>query len=118
MKFVIVVLGLILTGTVAHAQVGDMPSHAELDPILDNADVKLKDFLATLAEFKLEANALDQDRLTDDFKSVQQLREMIRKTHSSIGVKSSGVNMQRLVGILSGIDDMALDAGPDKLSQR
>ncbi len=40
-----------------------MPSEAEFDPILENADSKLKGFLATLTEFRVEAAAMDQERL-------------------------------------------------------
>lgn len=109
-KLVMALLGLVLFGSGACAQVRDMPSQAELDPILENADAKLKDFLATLTEFKSEASALDADRLSEDVKSIQQLRQMIEATHSSPHAKNSGVNMLRLVGILSGLDDMALDA--------
>ncbi len=42
-------------------------------------------------------------------KSVKQLQQMIQVAHSGSG-ENKGANMQRLVGILSGLDDMALDA--------
>lgn len=109
-KLLMIAFGLALFGIVADAQVKVMPSQAELDPILENADTKLKEFLATLTEFKSEASALDEDRLNEDMKSIRQLREMIEVTHSSIREKNAGVNMQRLVAILSGLDDMAFDA--------
>jgi hypothetical protein len=109
-KLLMVLLSLVLFATIARAQVKEMPSQAELDPILENADTKLKDFLATLTEFKSEATALDEDRLSEDLKSIQQLRQMIQAAHSSARTKNAGLNMLRLVGILSGLDDMALDA--------
>lgn len=100
---------LFLLGGPAQAQLKDMPSQAEFDPILENAGKKLKDFVATLTEFQIEAAALDRERLDEDLKSVQQLQGMIRITHAASG-ENKGVNMQRLVGILAGLDDMALDA--------
>jgi len=100
---------LILLGAPAQAQLRDMPSQAEFDPILENADKKLKDFVATLTEFRIEAAAMDLERLDEDLKSVKQLQQMIQITHSGTG-ENKGANMQRLVGILSGLDDMALDA--------
>jgi hypothetical protein len=107
------ILGLficvILLGAPARAQLKDMPSQAEFDPILENADQKLRDFVATLAEFRVEADALDRERLNTDLKSIKQLQEMIQITHAG-AAKNSGVNMQRLVAILAGLDDMALDA--------
>jgi hypothetical protein len=86
-----------------------MPSQAEFDPILENADKKLKDFVATLTEFRVEAAALDQARLNDDLNAAKQIQQMIHSTHSGSG-GNQGINMQRLVGLLSGLDDMALDA--------
>jgi hypothetical protein len=100
---------LIMLGTPAQAQVNDMPSQAELDPILENADKKLKDFVATLTEFRVEAGALDRERLDTDLKSIQQLQKMIQITHAGTG-ENKGMSMQRLVAILAGLDDMALDA--------
>jgi hypothetical protein len=101
---------LILLGTPAQAQLKDMPSQAEFDPILENADKKLKDFVATLTEFRIEAAAMDRERLDEDLKSVKQLQQMIQITHSGTG-GNKGANMQRLAGIVFGLDDMALDAG-------
>jgi len=46
---------LILLCAPAPALLKDMPSQAEFDPILENADKKLKDFVATLTEFRIEA---------------------------------------------------------------
>ncbi len=97
----------IVLGAPAQAQLKDMPSQAEFDPILENADKKLKDFVSTLTQFRIEAVSLDQERLDVDLKSIQQLQEMIQVTHAG---ENKGVNMQRLVGILAGLDDMALDA--------
>jgi hypothetical protein len=100
---------LTLSGITAQAQVKDMPAQAEFDPILENAEKKLTDFVATLAEFRVEAGAIDRKMLVTDLKSVEQLQKMIQVAHSGSG-ETKGVNMQRLVGILSGLDDMALDA--------
>jgi len=105
-KLPTILLGLFLLGTVAHAQLKDMPSQSELDPILENADAKLKNFLATLTEFKTEAAALDKERFDEDLKSVQETLRMIQATHSSTNATNAGLNMQRLVAILSAIDDM------------
>jgi hypothetical protein len=62
-----------------------MPSQAEFDPILENADKKLKDFVATLTEFRVEAAALDQARLNDDLNAAKQIQQMIHSTHSGSG---------------------------------
>ncbi len=91
------------------AQVKDIPTQGELDPILDNANTKLKDFAATLTEFRAEAAALDQERLDSDMNAVRQLQDMIQVTHSG-GGGNRGINMMRLLGLTAGIDDMALDA--------
>jgi type I site-specific restriction endonuclease len=48
-------------------------------------------------------------RLDVDLKSVKQLQQMIQVAHSG-SKKNNGVSMQRLVGILSALDDMAMDA--------
>jgi hypothetical protein len=100
---------LLLLPAPAQAQLKDMPSQAEFDPILENAGKKLKDFVATLTEFRIEAAAMDQERLDGDLKAVKQLQEMIQVAHSGSG-ENKGANMLRLVGILAGLDDMALDA--------
>ncbi len=99
---------LILLGAPAQAQLKDMPSQAEFDPILENADKKLKDFIATLTEFQVEA-AMDPERLDTDLKAIRQLQQMIQVAHSG-SRENKGINMLRLVGILAGLDDMALDA--------
>lgn len=98
---------IILWSTPVRAQLKDMPSQAEFDPILENADKKLKGFVATLMEYRVEAAALDRERLTTDLNAVKQIQQMIQSAHSG---ENKGINMQRLVGILSGLDDMALDA--------
>ena len=105
-------VGLLLVGysVIAVSQIKDIPSQAEFDPILENADSKLRDFQATLSTFRAEASALDEDRLRADLDSIAQLHQMIEITHSSTKAKNAGFNMQRLIGILSGLDDMALDA--------
>lgn len=100
----------LLLGIPAQAQLRDLPSQAEFDPILENAEKKLKDFVATLTEFRAEAAAIDPERLATDLRSVQQLQEMIQSAHTGT-VKKNGINLQRLVAILAGLDDMALDAG-------
>ncbi len=101
---------LILLGVPARAQLKDMPSQAEFDPILDRADSNLKDFAATLTEFRAEAAEIDRDRLDRDLKAIRQLREVIPFAHSAEGRTNKGLNMERLVGILSGVDDVTLDA--------
>jgi len=100
---------LILLCAPAQAQIKDMPPQAEFDPILENADKKLKDFVSTLTEFRVEAAALDRERLDEDLKSVRQIQQMIQVARSGSGGKN-GVNMKRLLGILTGLDDMASDA--------
>jgi hypothetical protein len=104
------VLGISLQVPTTRAQIKDMPSQAEFDPILDNADKKLKDFAATLNEFKLEADGLDREKLTDDLSSIQEVQHIIRVTHGGTA-PGNGVNLVRLVGIVTGLDDMAMDAG-------
>jgi hypothetical protein len=86
-----------------------MPSQAEFDPIFENVDKKLKDFGLTLSEFRIEAAAADRERFDADMKAVGQAQQLIQATHSGTG-KKAGVNLQRLVGILSMVDDMAMDA--------
>jgi hypothetical protein len=86
-----------------------MPSQAEFDPILENVDKKLKDFASTLSDFRAEASREDRERLDTDLAAIGQAQEVIKVAHSGNG-KKTGVNMQRLVAILSMVDDMALDA--------
>ena len=100
---------VVLLGTRVQAQVKDMPSQAEFDPILENADNKLKDLLGTLTEFRPEATALNRDKLEQDLKDIQQVREMIQAAHSGEGRTKKGMNMARLVGILASFDDVTLD---------
>jgi hypothetical protein len=107
-KLVILVC-LALSEIPAYAQVKDMPSQAELDPILENADKKLKDFLDVLTEFGEEARALDGLRLDRNVKEIPEVRKFIRVMHSGSG-EHQGVNMGRLVLVLSAVDDMAFDA--------
>jgi len=87
-----------------------MPSQAEFDPILENADSKLKEFVAILTEFRVEAAAMDRERLDTDLKDFQALRELIQTSRSGSKKGPKGINMQRLVIILSGFDDAALEA--------
>lgn len=108
-RLVILAFLIPLLGTPARAQLKDLPSQAEFDPILENVDAKIKDFIATLAEFRVEAAAMDPERLDTDLKEFQQLRQMIRSTETG-PTDHNGINMQRLVIILSGVDDAALEA--------
>ncbi len=109
-RLVILITTLLLFGTLGYGQVKDLPSQAELDPILENLNTKLKDFAATLTDFKPEATTLDRDRLTEDLESIKRLQEMVRVTHSGRQGNQNGLNMRRLVGLLSGVDDMAIEA--------
>jgi hypothetical protein len=101
---------VMLLGTVAQAQLKDMPSQAEFDPILENADSKIKDFIATLTKFRVEAAAMDPERLDKDLKDFQALRQLIQITRSGPHRDRNGVNMGRLVMVLGGVDDAALEA--------
>jgi hypothetical protein len=92
----------------AKAQLKDMPSQAEIDPILESAEGKLKDFEATLTEFKPEAVVIGRDKLDKDLKGIRQTISMIQSAHS--GGHNRGINIQRLVGILAAFDDISLDA--------
>ncbi len=98
----------LLLGLTAQAQLKDMPSQAEFDPILENADSKVKDFLSTLGKFRVEASEIDRERLEKDLHDFQQLREMIAAAHSGVG--NHGVNVARLLGIVTALDDAAMDA--------
>jgi len=40
-----------------------MPCQAEFEPILENADRKVKDFVATLTKYRAEASEIDNERL-------------------------------------------------------
>jgi hypothetical protein len=99
---------LIVAGTQAQAQVKDMPSQVELDPVLENADEKVKDFLVTLTNYRAEASKLDNERLEKDLHDFAQLREMIQKAHSGRG--NSGITLGRILGILASLDDATLEA--------
>ena len=102
---------LVTFGTPAQAQVKDMPSQAEFDPILENADTKLKSLLATLTEFRGEANGMDHERYDEDLKTFGELRKLIQVTRANGGRDANrGINMGRLVIILGGVDDAALEA--------
>lgn len=92
----------------AQAQVKVMPSQAELDPILENADSKVKDFLATLTKYRAEASELDNERLEKDLHDFRQLREMIQAAHSGTG--NHGMNLVRIFGIVISLDDAAMEA--------
>jgi hypothetical protein len=98
----------ILLGTAARAQVKDMPSQAELDPILENADGKVKDFLATLTKYREEASEIDRERFEKDLHDFGQLREMIGVAHSGAG--NHGMNVARIFGIVTSLDDAAIEA--------
>ena len=99
---------LLLVGTAARAQVKDMPSQAEFDPILENADSKVKDFLATLTKYQVIASKIDKERLEKDRHDFGQLREMIQITHSGPG--NHGINLGRIFIIVTNLDDAALEA--------
>lgn len=88
---------LMLFGIPASAQLKDMPSQAEFDPILENADGKLKDLAAILTEFQTEASQIDPDRLQADLKGIQQTRDMMRVAHSGDDRSNKGISIQRLV---------------------
>jgi hypothetical protein len=108
---VAVIAFLTLWGTMARAQLKDMPSQAEFDPILENAENKLKGFVATLTEFRAEAAALNEQMLTDDLESIRELQQAIQMTRSTgNGGANKGLNMQRLVLVLGGFDDATLEA--------
>lgn len=108
----LVVLGLcFLQAIPVHGQLKDLPSQAEVDPILENADKKLKDFAATLNEFRVEATSLDRERFNDDPNSIKQVQGIIQVAHSGSAEGSNGVNVQRTLSIMAGLDDMAMDAG-------
>jgi hypothetical protein len=99
---------LVLVGTRVQAQVKDMPSQAEFDPILDNADSKVKDFIATLTKYQAEANEIDKERLEKDLHDLGQLRAIIAVAHSGNG--NHGINLQRIFGVVGSVDDAALEA--------
>src|SRR5713226_7589880 len=88
-----------LLGTPARAQLKDMPSPAEFDPILESADSKVKDFLATLTKYRVEASEIDSERLEKDLHDFRQLREMIEAAHSGSG--DHGINLTRILGIVT-----------------
>jgi hypothetical protein len=85
-----------------------MPSQAEFDPILDNADSKVKDFLATLSRYQAEANEIDKERLEKDLQDFGRLPGMIAVAHSGTG--NHGINLGRIFAIVSSVDDAALEA--------
>ena len=99
---------LVLVGTRAQAQVKDMPSQAELDPILDNADSKVKDFVGTLTKYRAEAGEIDNERLEKDLHAFGQLREMIQQAHGGPG--NHGMTFTRMFAIVASTDDAALEA--------
>jgi hypothetical protein len=100
-----------VVGTQAQAQVKDMPSQAEFDPILENADEKMRSLFATLTEFRTEAVSMDRERYDEDLKSLGELRKLIQvtRTDGSHDV-TKGINMGRLVIILTTVDDLTLEA--------
>jgi hypothetical protein len=102
---------LILLGSDAQAQPKDMPSQTEFDPILENADTTLKDLTTTLTKFHAEAVAMDSERYGEDLRDFAQLRELLKVTSADGGHDPKrGINMGRLVLILSGVDDAAIEA--------
>jgi hypothetical protein len=99
---------LLLVGSRAQAQVKDMPSQAEFDPILENADAKVRDFLATLNKYRAEASEIDKERLEKDLHDFAELRGIIAVTHSGSG--NNGINLGRIFGIVASVDDATLEA--------
>lgn len=97
-----------LWATAAHAQVKDMPSQAEFDPILENADGKVKDFLTTLTKYRVEASKIDKERFEKDVHDFGQLREMIQSAHSGTG--NRGMNFRRIFGIVISLDDAVMES--------
>ncbi len=104
------VASLLLSGAVARGQLKAIPTQAECDPILENLEKKLNDFAATLHEFKAEATTMDEARLGADMQYIQRLQEMIVATRGGSKSDSNGVNMQQLVRLLIGANDMAIEA--------
>lgn len=100
---------VVLVGTITQAQLKDMPSQAEFDPILENADDKLKGLVATLTEFRVEAAALDRQRLDNNLRESRRIQEAIQATKSGAN-GHNGISMSRLVGVLSSIDDFTVEA--------
>jgi hypothetical protein len=98
----------LLIGVIAQAQLKDMPSQAEFDPILENADGKVKDFLSTLGKYRVEARDIDNERLEKDLHDFQQLREMIEIAHSGTG--NHGINLKRILVIVTSLDDASMEA--------
>jgi hypothetical protein len=108
---ILAVACLFMLGTQARAQVKDMPSQAELDPILENVDNKLKDLITTLTEFRVEAVAMDRERLDKDLEDFRKVRKVTQLTSADgNSATNRGINMERLVLILGGLDDATLEA--------
>lgn len=107
---VLCLASLLLSGAVARGQLKAIPTQAECDPILENLESKLKDFAGTLHEFKAEATAMDEARLSADMQYIQRLQEMILATHGGVKGDSNAVNIQQLVRLLVGANDIALEA--------
>jgi hypothetical protein len=111
-------LCVVLAGTRLEAQVRDvpslkdMPSQAEFDPILDNADNKLKDFIAILTKYRTEASAIDSKRLEKNLRDLEQLRKIIAVTHSGPGngTGNGGINLVRVFSVVGSVDYVALEA--------
>jgi hypothetical protein len=85
-----------------------MPSQAEFDPILENADAKVRDFLATLNKYRAEASEIDKERFEKDLQDFGNLRRLIAATHSGTG--NHGMNLGRVFSIVGAVDDAALEA--------
>jgi len=85
-----------------------MPSKGEFDPILENADRKVKDFLGTLTKFGVEASQIDKEKLENDLRDFEKIRGIIRITHSGTG--NRGANLARIFAIVSSLDDAAIEA--------
>lgn len=99
---------LVMLAVPAFGQIKDMPTQAEFDPILENADSKLKAFEATLTEFKAEATVMNKSKLDGDLNAIHQLLQMVELAHSGSG--NHGMNLTRAYSIVTSLDDVTLDA--------
>jgi hypothetical protein len=108
MRQLIVFLFLVCASGVAVGQLKDMPTQAEFDPILENADAKMRDFLSTLRKYRAEASEVDGERLQRDLRDFEQVRQVIAIAHSGAG--NHGFTVGRLFTIVTSLDDAAMEA--------
>jgi hypothetical protein len=104
----VVFVCFLMLGGQAKAQVKDMPSQAEFDPILENADSKVKDFLGTLTKYSGEARQINEEKLENDLRDYGTVREMIQRAHSGTG--DHGISFSRVFSIVASLDDAAIEA--------